>query len=60
MYDTVLLEEKDSYRSISESLILMTLGGNTVAEITKDKLFVKTWKKFTLQKETKKSSESGV
>lgn len=38
----------------------MILDGNTVAKITKDKLFVKTWKKFSPQKETKKSSESGV
>lgn len=56
----MLLEEKDSYRSISESLIPMMLDGNTVAKMTKDKLFVKTWKKFPPQKETKKSSESGV
>lgn len=60
MYDAVLLEEKDSYRSISESLILVILDGNTVAKITKDKLFVKTLKKFPPQKETKKSSENGV
>lgn len=38
----------------------MILDGDTLAEINKDKLFLKTWKKFPSQKETKKSSENGV
>lgn len=51
----MLLEKKDSYSSISESLILMILEGDTIAEINKDKLFLKTWKKFPPQKEMKKA-----
>lgn len=49
--------KKDSYRNISESLILMILDGDTIAEINKDKLFLKPWKKFPLKKTQKKQWE---
>lgn len=63
----MLLEGKDSHRSISEPPILVILYGGTVAEINKGKIFLKKLeevknnnKNKQVKKNSKKNIEKGI